>query len=81
MTQDIPSVTFNALPHADGSVEYGHAGYTILATVNGPIEPQRRDELPEEAFLEVHVREASGSGGRSFYYQRRIYSFDILACL
>lgn len=63
MKTEWPSVTFAALPHANGSADYEYCGYKVLATVNGPIEPQRRDELPEEAFLEVHVRESSGSGG------------------
>jgi exosome complex component RRP46 len=58
-----PQVTFNTLPHADGSATYTHAGYTVVGTVNAPLEAQRRDELPEEAFLEVNLRPASGTGG------------------
>lgn len=58
-----PEVTFGALPHADGSVSYAWHGFQILGTVNGPIEPQRRDEIPEEAFIELNVRPASGAGG------------------
>ncbi|KAL8828681.1 MAG: hypothetical protein Q9191_002455 [Dirinaria sp. TL-2023a] len=42
-----------AVQHSDGSAAYSHNGYTILGTVNGPIEAQRRDELPEEAFVDV----------------------------
>ena len=58
-----PEATLSTLPHADGSATYSWQGYTIHCAVNGPIEPQRRDELPEEAFLEVNVRPASRSGG------------------
>ena len=57
-----PTVTFSPLPHATGSAQYNWAGYAVVASVNGPIEAQRRDELPDEAFIEVHVREAKGPG-------------------
>ena len=60
-----PEVSFATLPQADGSASYTWQGYSILVSVNGPIEPQRRDELPEEAFLEVNLRQASGGGGTS----------------
>lgn len=58
-----PTITFNTLPHADGSVTYEGQGYTVVGAVNGPLEAQRRDELPDEAFLEVNLRQASGPGG------------------
>jgi exosome complex component RRP46 len=48
---------------ADGSATHTSNGYTILASINGPIEVQRRDEIAEEAALEVHIRPASGVGG------------------
>lgn len=51
------------LHRADGSATYSANGYTVLASVNGPIEVQRRDEIAEEAAVEVHVRPASGVGG------------------
>ena len=35
----------------------------MLAAINGPVEVQRRDELPEEATIDVVVRPASGVGG------------------
>lgn len=57
-----PTARLHALPHADGSASYQYQNYEVLATVNGPIEVQRRDELPEEAFVEVNVRPASGGG-------------------
>ncbi|KAF2434054.1 hypothetical protein EJ08DRAFT_575722, partial [Tothia fuscella] len=50
------------LHRADGSATYSYNGYTVLGAVNGPIEVQRRDELPEEAAIEVNVRPASGVG-------------------
>lgn len=51
------------LHRADGSSNYTHAGYSIIGAVNGPIEVQRRDELPEEAAVNVIVRPAAGVGG------------------
>jgi exosome complex component RRP46 len=50
------------LHRADGSATYSANGYTVLGAVNGPIEVQRRDELPEEAAIEIIVRPASGVG-------------------
>jgi exosome complex component RRP46 len=50
------------LHRADGSATFSSNGYTVLGAVNGPIEVQRRDELPEEAVVEVIVRPASGVG-------------------
>ncbi|TVY39088.1 Exosome complex component, partial [Lachnellula subtilissima] len=38
-------------------------GYTVIGAVNGPIEVQRRDELPEEAAIDVNIRPAAGVGG------------------
>jgi len=61
--QTLPKATLRALPETDGSATYTTpSGYSILASINGPIEAQRRDELPEEAYLEVIVRPESGSG-------------------
>ncbi|KAJ9637818.1 exosome non-catalytic core subunit rrp46 [Coniosporium tulheliwenetii] len=37
-------------------------GYTVIGAVNGPIEVQRRDEIPDEAAIEVNVRPATGIG-------------------
>ncbi|KAF2137493.1 uncharacterized protein K452DRAFT_301889 [Aplosporella prunicola CBS 121167] len=50
------------LHRADGSATYTQDGYSVLGAVNGPIEVQRRDELPEEAAIEVNVRPAIGVG-------------------
>ena len=52
------------LHRADGSATYSHNGYSVIAAVNGPIEVQRRDELPEEATVDVTVRPAAGVGGK-----------------
>jgi exosome complex component RRP46 len=57
-----PTVTLTHLNRADGSATYTHNGYFIIGAVNGPIEVQRRDELPEEAAIEVNVRPAMGVG-------------------
>ena len=55
--------TLNSLHRADGSATYSHHGYSVVAAVNGPIEVQRRDELPEEAAVDVTIRPAFGVGG------------------
>ncbi|KAF1921428.1 hypothetical protein BDU57DRAFT_510235 [Ampelomyces quisqualis] len=57
-----PEVTLTHLNRADGSATYTHNGYSVIGAVNGPIEVQRRDELPEEATIEVNVRPAIGVG-------------------
>ena len=66
----LPTATLHALPHADGSATYAWHGYAVAASVNGPLEAQRRDELPDGAALEVHVRPASGGGGASRHPRR-----------
>lgn len=48
------------LHKTDGSATFSQNGYTIIGAVNGPIEVQRRDELPEEAAIDVIVRPAAG---------------------
>lgn len=59
----IPLPALHSLSRADGSVTYSHLNkYTILAGVNGPVEVQRRDELPEECHIEVNVRPHNGVG-------------------
>lgn len=63
-----PKAELGALPHADGSVNYSWQSFELVGTVNGPIEVQRRDELPEEAFIEVNIRPANGTGAMSRAY-------------
>ena len=58
-----PDISHHPLSHADGSATFSSSLYSILAAVNGPIEVQRRDELPEEAAIEVNIRPAAGVGG------------------
>ena len=58
-----PELTTHPLTRADGSATFSNNLFTVLAAVNGPIEVQRRDELPEEAAIEVNIRPASGVGG------------------
>ena len=48
------------LHRADGSATASANGYTVVGAVNGPLEVQRRDELPEEATIEVNIRPATG---------------------
>ena len=53
----------HTLSRADGSATYtSPTKYTILCAVNAPVEVQRRDELPEEAFIEVNIRPHNGVG-------------------
>lgn len=66
MTVAAPEADLGVLPKADGSVTFKYAGYTITASVNGPIEAARRDEHPYNAHVDVIVRPAAGSGGRPF---------------
>ncbi len=58
-----PAAALSSLHRADGSATYSQNGYTVIGAVNGPIEVQRRDELPEEAAVDVIVRPAAGVGG------------------
>jgi hypothetical protein len=58
-----PTATLSDLYRADGSATFSQNGYTVVGSVNGPIEVQRRDELPEEAAVDVVVRPAAGVGG------------------
>jgi exosome complex component RRP46 len=58
-----PTAILSHLHRADGSATFSQNGYTVIGSVNGPIEVQRRDELPEEAVVDVIVRPASGVGG------------------
>lgn len=57
------SALLSHLYRTDGSATFNDNGYGIIASVNGPIEVQRRDELPEEAAIDVIVRPAAGVGG------------------
>jgi hypothetical protein len=67
-----PTALLSPLPRADGSAEFSQNGYTVLGAVNGPIEVQRRDELPEEAAIDVIVRPAAGVGGAELYLLPRL---------
>jgi exosome complex component RRP46 len=59
----VPSANLSILGRADGSAQFSQHGYTVIGTVNGPIEVQRRDANPEKAVVEVTVRPATGVGG------------------
>ncbi|KAF7853895.1 hypothetical protein EAF04_010561 [Stromatinia cepivora] len=58
-----PTALLSPLHRADGSASFSQNGYTVIGAVNGPIEVQRRDELPEEAAIDVIIRPAAGVGG------------------
>ena len=68
----VPQALLSPLQRADGSVSYSQGGYSVIAAVNGPIEVQRRDELPEEAAIEVNIRPAVGVGSKN-YSDARMY--------
>lgn len=57
------TTTLAPLDRADGSAAYSSHGFSIIGGVNGPVEVQRRDELAEEAAIDVVVRPVAGVGG------------------
>ena len=61
-----PSAELAPLKGADGSASFSNNGISVLASVNGPLEVQRREEIPDEAALEVVVRPAAGVGGKAY---------------
>lgn len=63
MVQPTTAATLVPLHSTDGSAEYSHNGFSIIGGVNGPVEVLRRDELPEEAAIDVVVRPVAGVGG------------------
>ena len=73
MTTSRPSVIHNPLTSTDSSAQMSQDGYSVLAAVNGPLEVQRRDELPEEALIEVNISAVNGNGGELV---STIYSCD-----
>ncbi|CAL3962337.1 unnamed protein product [Diplocarpon coronariae] len=58
-----PTAILSHLHRTDGSATFSQNGFTVIGAVNGPLEIQRRDELPEEAAIDVLVRPAAGAGG------------------
>jgi len=62
-TETETKATLSELHRVDGSATFSQNGFTVMAAVNGPIEVQRRDELPEEAAVDVIIRPAAGIGG------------------
>lgn len=67
----IPTVLLSHLYRTDGSATFSQNGYTVIGAVNGPLEVSRRDELPEEAAIDVIVRPAAGAGGNSLLRKRK----------
>lgn len=67
-------VQLRPLLRADGSASFSDHGYSILAAVNGPVDVQRKDELPEEATIDVMVRPAAGVGGKTLAGLERIWT-------
>lgn len=76
MTKD---VVLSPLARADGSASCTSNGYSVIAAVNGPVEVQRRDEIPEESAIDVVLRPAIGVGGKNIeLFKRRTPS--MLTC-
>lgn len=59
-----PTALLSHLHRADGSATFSQNGYMVIGAVNGPLEAGRRDELPEEAVVDVIVRPAAGVASR-----------------
>ena len=59
------SSILSPLGRTDGSSQYSYNGYSVLCAVNGPIEAQRREELPEEAVVDVIIKPATGVAGKT----------------
>lgn len=74
------SATFGTLHRADGSVTYSCNGFSVIGGANGPVEVQRRDELPQEASIDVVVRPVAGVGGIKSVLKFRLstYLADII---
>ena len=68
------SATLGTLHRADGSATYSCNGFSIIGGVNGPVEVQRRDELPQEALIDVVVRPVAGVGGIKSVLKLRLLS-------
>jgi len=67
--------TLGYLPQADGSAFFSQGRTQIIASVNGPIEVRPRDELPQEAFVELTVRPSAGvTSVREKFLESRILS-------
>lgn len=74
-------VKLSPLQRADGSAAFSANGYTVICAVNGPVEVQRRDELPEEAALDVLIHPAAGAGSKnSFIDHLTRMLIPVLAC-
>ena len=61
---DHPVASFDTVHNADGSATFSCNGFVVVGAVNGPIEVPRKDELPEEAAIEVILRPAVGVGSQ-----------------
>lgn len=63
MDQPPQELALSILQRSDGSASVEQSGYTVVASVNGPVEAQKRVELPSEAVLDVVVTPDTGVGG------------------
>ncbi|KAL8767965.1 MAG: hypothetical protein Q9209_005636 [Squamulea sp. 1 TL-2023] len=86
-------VILSPLDCVDGSATYSSNGYSVIAAVNGPVEVQRRDEIPEEAAIDVVLRPAAGGYAKGIlnllsrrqfdksYLFQRIHNLPLLPAL
>lgn len=58
-----PELVQHPLARADGSTLLADDLFAVIASVNGPVDVQRRDELEEEAAIEINLRPSSGTAG------------------
>lgn len=79
----VPITHLSPLHRADGSATYtSPSAITITASCSGPLEvPRRSDELPEECFVEVNIRPASGVGGVKERHLEKIVGDTVRAVL
>lgn len=69
------STTLGTLDTADGSATYSCNGFSVIGGVNGPVEVSRRDELPQEALIDVVIRPVAGVGGIKSVLKFRLSTF------
>ncbi|ROT40101.1 hypothetical protein SODALDRAFT_293850 [Sodiomyces alkalinus F11] len=63
MMKSHPNGHLSHLNRTDGSATLSNEGYQVVASVNGPMEAQRREENPFEAIIDVVLRPLAGIGG------------------
>lgn len=69
------TISLHDLHRSTGSATVSEDGYTILCAVHGPQDPaQRRDELPNEAYIDVSIQPHEGVAHTRERYLERLIS-------